>query len=69
MPTSRKAPQSLASTSHAGGNYVANFHRLFGDFDGDKDVDDADVAAFRAAFGTSSLAFDADVDAADFGRF
>jgi hypothetical protein len=49
-------------------------HRLFGDNDGDADVDATDFGAFRAAFGGSSnLAFDSDndgdVDATDFGQF
>jgi len=49
-------------------------HRLFGDADGDGDVDAADFAAFRGAFGGGlSVAFDfdgdGDVDAADFGQF
>jgi subtilisin-like proprotein convertase family protein len=48
--------------------------RLFGDVDGDRDVDAQDFGAFRGAFGgVSNLAFDADgdgdVDAADFGAF
>jgi len=48
--------------------------RLFGDADGDGDVDAQDFGAFRAAFGgTSNLAFDfdgdGDVDAQDFGQF
>jgi len=48
--------------------------RIFGDNDGDGDVDAADFGAFRAAFGgTGNLAFDfdgdGDVDAADFGQF
>jgi len=48
--------------------------RLFGDADGDGDVDGTDFAAFRDAFGSSSnLAFDSDgdgdVDAVDFGQF
>jgi hypothetical protein len=48
--------------------------RLFGDIDGDGDVDAQDFGAFRAAFGgTSNLAFDfdgdGDVDAQDFGQF
>jgi len=48
--------------------------RLFGDNDGDADVDAQDFGAFRAAFGGgSNLAFDfdgdGDVDAADFGQF
>jgi hypothetical protein len=48
-------------------------HRLFGDADGDGDVDAADFAAFRSAFGGASIVFDfdgdGDVDAADFGQF
>jgi hypothetical protein len=48
-------------------------HRLFGDADGDGDVDATDFAAFRSAFGGASVAFDfdgdGDVDAADFGQF
>jgi CSLREA domain-containing protein len=47
--------------------------RLFGDGDGDRDVDAANFGAFRAAFGTTNPTFDADgdgdVDAADFGSF
>jgi Ca2+-binding RTX toxin-like protein len=50
-----------------------NLHRLFGDIDGDGDVDAQDFGAFRAAFGSGNLAFDfdgdGDVDAADFGQF
>jgi len=57
-----------------GDDRVVQTHRLFGDADGDGDVDAADFGAFRAAFGgTSNLAFDfdgdGDVDAADFGQF
>lgn len=56
-----------------GGDYVLTFHRLFGDADGDRDVDAGDFGAFRTAFGTSSAVFDSDadgdVDAADFGAF
>jgi len=49
-------------------------HRLFGDNDGDADVDAQDFGAFRGAFGgVSNLAFDfdndGDVDAQDFGQF
>jgi len=49
-------------------------HRLFGDNDGDADVDATDFGAFRATFGiTSNLAYDfdgdGDVDATDFGQF
>jgi len=48
--------------------------RLFGDSDGDADVDAANFGAFRGAFGNvSNLAFDSDgdgdVDATDFGQF
>jgi hypothetical protein len=62
-----------------GGDYTSptsgtgRLFRLFGDADGDGDVDAADFGAFRAAFGTGNLAFDldndGDVDAADFGAF
>jgi hypothetical protein len=48
-------------------------HRLFGDSDGDGDVDAVDFAAFRGAFGGTSPVFDfdadGDVDAGDFGQF
>jgi len=55
------------------GNTTNKLFRLFGDHDGDGDVDAQDFGAFRAAFGGSSnLAFDSDndgdVDAADFGQ-
>jgi hypothetical protein len=57
----------------AGGNKTFELQRLFGDFDGDGDVDAADFAAFRAAFGTNNPIFDfdgdGDVDAADFAAF
>jgi len=64
----------------AGDNFVTptsgagRVHRLFGDNDGDGDVDAQDFGAFRGAFGgTSNLAFDfdqdGDVDAQDFGQF
>jgi len=47
--------------------------RLFGDSDGDRDVDAGNFGAFRGAFGTASPVFDADadgdVDASDFGSF
>lgn len=49
-----------------------NLFRLFGDIDGDGDVDAFDFGQFRSAFGsTSNLTFDSDgdVDAADFGQF
>lgn len=59
----------------SGGDYTFNFHRLFGDTDGDRDIDAADFGPFRQGFGTPSAAFtfdfdgDGDVDAADFGQF
>jgi len=56
-----------------GDDYTATVQRLFGDADGDGDVDAADFGAFRAAFGTNAFAFDndgdGDVDAGDFGQF
>jgi surface-anchored protein len=51
------------------------FHRLFGDSDGDRDVDARDLSAFRLAFGntTNLAAFDwnddGDVDRGDYLRF
>jgi len=53
---------------------TAGIFRLFGDNDGDADVDASDYGAFRQAFGgASNLAFDydndGDVDATDFGQF
>jgi hypothetical protein len=56
-----------------GDSYTTTVGRLFGDADGDGDVDAADFGAFRSAFGTTTFAFDndadGDVDAADFGQF
>jgi hypothetical protein len=58
-----------------GPDYVLNFHRLFGDANGDLSVNSTDFSAFRAVFGTSSGAstFDTDgnnvVDATDFVQF
>lgn len=47
--------------------------RIFGDSDGDGDVDATDFGAFRNSFGTAVVAFDfdsdGDVDASDFGQF
>jgi hypothetical protein len=58
----------LTPTSGAG-----RLHRLFGDSDGDADVDGGDFGALRLAYGGPSLTFDADndgdTDAADFGQF
>jgi len=65
----------------AGGNFVLvgdpavapRLFRLFGDADGDGDVDATDFGAFRAAFGSANNTFDfdndGDVDASDFGQF
>src|SRR5205085_1719943 len=56
-----------------GDDFTFSFHRLFGDSDGDRDVDAADFGAFRSAFGGYQLAFDfdndGDTDAADFAQF
>jgi regulation of enolase protein 1 (concanavalin A-like superfamily) len=56
-----------------GGNYVFQFHRLFGDVDGDRTVSALDFNAFRQSYGTSVFAFDFDgdglVNAADFNQF
>lgn len=61
------------------GDLVFNFHRLFGDFDGNLTVDGTDFAAFGATFGGSNggltydPAFDYDgngtIDGADLGDF
>jgi len=61
------------------GNADNNLFRLFGDVDGDGDVDAVDYGAFRQAFGTSvgqagyNAAFDydqdGDIDALDYGNF
>jgi hypothetical protein len=52
---------------------VTTVTRLFGDADGDADVDAVDFGAFRGAFGGGSPTFDydgdGDVDAQDFGQF
>ena len=52
---------------------LVNFHRLFGDADGDRDVDISDFTAFRLAFGNGASIFDADgdgdTDVADFTAF
>lgn len=63
-----------------GGNYVLagdtttnKLFRLYGDSDGDGDVDITDFAAFRGSFGTTDATFDSDgdgdVDLTDFGSF
>lgn len=56
------------------GNPATNrLFRLFGDADGDNDVDTSDFGAFRAVFGGASTIFDfdndGDVDTGDFGAF
>jgi hypothetical protein len=38
----------------AGGDYGLSFHRLFGDGDGDRDVDAVDFFQFRGAFGRNT---------------
>jgi glucose/arabinose dehydrogenase len=57
----------------AGGDFVANFHRLLGDGNGDRTVGVADFLALRSAFLGASATFDFDnngvVNAADFLRF
>ena len=58
----------------AGGDFVNSFSRLFGDSDGDGDVDHLDRDLFRSAFGTSYLWYfdfdgDGDVDGRDHGQF
>ncbi len=60
-------------------DYVAGFHRFFGDSDGDGDVDAVDLGRFGQAFGKTAgqagyQAYfdsdgDGDVDAIDLGRF
>lgn len=62
-----------------GGNRVDAFFRLFGDSDGDRDVDTLDLARFRSSFGkrTADTGFlwhfdsdnDGDVDTLDLARF
>jgi len=63
----------------AGGDRVDGFHRLFGDSDGDGDVDRPDRDRFRSAFGTTATDVgylwyfdfdgDGDVDGLDNGQF
>ena len=63
----------------AGGNRVDGFHRLFGDSDGDGDVDREDRERFRTAFDTAAgvtgylwyfdFDGDGDVDGRDNGQF
>ena len=46
--------QHWAKGEPAGGDFVLNLHRLYGDVNGDRFVNGADFAPFRAAFGTTS---------------
>jgi hypothetical protein len=46
----------------AGGDFGMNLYRLFGDADGNRIVDAADLALFRAAFGSGDPTFDVDGD-------
>jgi hypothetical protein len=62
-----------------GGDYVTNFHRFFGDYNGDRQVDIADFGQFNLAYGSNIgnptyRAFfdwnnDGVIDIADFGQF
>ena len=64
---------------NGGGDRVDAFFRLFGDSDGDRDVDGLDRDLFRSAFGTSAgdagylwyfdFDGDGDVDGRDNGQF
>jgi Bacterial Ig-like domain len=60
---------------NGGGDRVDSFFRLFGDSDGDRDVDWQDRDLFRSAFGKSATDagylwyFDFDVDGLDNGQF
>ena len=58
----------------AGEDHVFNFHRLFGDADGNATVTSSDFAAFRSVFGTGGISpfdFNGDfgVNADDFAQF
>jgi hypothetical protein len=61
-----------AGNTFSGGN-TFNFHRLFGDANGDAVVNAADLFQFRLAFGSSNSTFDFDgvngVNAADLFQF
>lgn len=56
-----------------GDNYTFDFHRLFGDGNGDHSVNSDDFALFRSAFGVAGVTFDFDgngtVDSGDFAEF
>ncbi len=87
LPNGRYTLRGLASQIHdtagqaldgngdgvPGDDYVMNFHRLAGDFDGDGTVAASDFILFRLAFGSNDLTFDLDgdgtVNAGDFVRF
>ncbi len=87
LPNGRYTLRGLASQIHdtagqaldgngdgvPGDDYVMNFHRLAGDFDGDGTVATSDFILFRFAFGSNDLTFDLDgdgtVNASDFVRF
>ena len=68
-----------SSNPMAGGDRVFTFHRLFGDFDGNGKVNNADYARFAATYGKKSTdpaflaMFDFDgngsVNNADYGQF
>ena len=55
--------QSFSSTN--GSSVKFSFHRLFGDIDGDRDVDGQDLAAFRPQMNTTWTGFVAASDAFD----
>lgn len=67
------APLDGDGNGTPGGDFLFTFHRLFGDADGDRDVDLVEFSAFRAAFGATSNLFDSDndsdVDLNDFSAF
>jgi glucose/arabinose dehydrogenase len=66
--TAQQSPFSPMS-----GNYVVEFHRLFGDSNGDAVVSAVDLNAFRLAYATGPSIFDFDGDGAtsafDFNQF
>lgn len=69
----------LGNQLDGGTDYVANFHRLYGDANGDATVNAFDYSQFRPAFGSSTgdptfvewLDFDGDgtINASDLGQF
>lgn len=63
-----------SASQHLTTGYGFNFHRLFGDADGDRSISSADFAAFRNVFGTSVASFfdfdgDGNIGASDFAEF